>query len=92
MRKHIIQNYRKKSRDKSAIPTFKESVDFVIDELKKMESGSSKIMQTNNVARPKIFLLSRQALVILTLNYQKVQNTGQTSCVQVLKSRRRAWL
>ena len=47
-------------------------------------------MQTNNVARPKIFLLSRQALVILTLNYQKVQNTGQTSCVQVLKSRRRA--
>ena len=47
-------------------------------------------MQTNNVARPKIFLLSRQAPVILTLNYQKVQNTGQTSCVQVLKSRRRA--
>ena len=28
-------------------------------------------MQTNNVARPKIFLLRRQAPVILTLNYQK---------------------
>ena len=39
MRKHIIQKYRKKSKDKSAIPTFKESVDFVLDELKKMGDG-----------------------------------------------------
>jgi len=44
MRKHIIQNYRKKTKDKSAIPTFRESVDFVLDELKKMEAGVSKIM------------------------------------------------
>jgi len=44
MRKHIIQKYRKKSRDKSAIPTFRESVDFVLDELKKMEAGLSKVM------------------------------------------------
>jgi len=44
MRKHIIKKYRKKTKDKSAIPTFKESVDFVIDELKKMEAGVSKVM------------------------------------------------
>jgi len=44
MRKHIIQKYRKKSKDKSAIPTFKESVDFVLDELKKMEAGVTKII------------------------------------------------
>jgi len=44
MRKHIIQKYRKKTRDKSAIPTFRESIDFVLDELKKMEAGVSKIM------------------------------------------------
>merc|ERR1711997_1365874 len=44
MRKHIIQKYRKKTKDKSAIPTFRESVDFVLDELKKMEAGVSKIM------------------------------------------------
>ena len=44
MRKHIIQKYRKRSKDKSAIPTFRESVDFVLDELKKMEAGVSKVM------------------------------------------------
>jgi len=44
MRKHIIQKYRKRSKDKSAIPSFRESVDFVLDELKKMEAGVSKIM------------------------------------------------
>ena len=62
MRKHIIQKYRKRSKDKSAIPSFRfalglgtsrqyltrqlfrESIDFVLDELKKMEAGVSKIM------------------------------------------------
>lgn len=44
MRKVIIKNYRRNKSDKSSIPTFKESVDFVLDELKKMESGSSNII------------------------------------------------
>lgn len=44
MRKHIIQKYRKKTRDKSAIPTFRESVDFVMAELEAMESGASKLV------------------------------------------------
>ena len=44
MRKHIIRKYRKRSKDKSAIPTFRESVDVVLDELKKMEAGVSKVM------------------------------------------------
>merc|ERR1711936_166512 len=44
MRKVIIKNYRKNKSDKSAIPTFKESVDFVLDELKKMGAGSSNLV------------------------------------------------
>jgi len=44
MRKHIITKYRKDLSDKSAIPTFSESVDFVLDELKKMEAGSSNLV------------------------------------------------
>merc|ERR1712045_164091 len=43
-RKVIIKKYRKDLSDKSAIPTFKESVDFVLDELKKMERGSSNLV------------------------------------------------
>merc|ERR1712045_22128 len=43
-RKVIIKKYRKDLSDKSAIPTFSESVDFVLDELKKMESGSSNLV------------------------------------------------
>ena len=42
MRKHIIDNYRT-NRDKSKIPTFKESVNFVLDELEKLESGSGRV-------------------------------------------------
>ena len=44
MRKHIISRYRKDKSDKSAIPSFRESVDFVLDELKKMELGSSHVI------------------------------------------------
>ena len=44
MRKHIITNYRLDKKNKSAIPTFRESVDFVLNELKKMEAGSSNLV------------------------------------------------
>ena len=37
-------------------------------------------MQTNNVARPKIFLLSRQALVILTLNKKCKTRVKPVAC------------
>jgi len=44
MRQLIIQKYRKKpTLNKSTIPTFRESVDFVLDELTAMEEGSSDI-------------------------------------------------
>jgi len=44
MRKVIIKNYRKDKSDRSSIPSFKESVDFVLDQLKKMERGSSNLV------------------------------------------------
>jgi len=44
MRKVIIKNYRTDKSDRSSIPSFKESVDFVLDELKKMERGSSNLV------------------------------------------------
>ena len=44
MTRHIIQKYRKNPKDKSAIPTFKETIDFVLDELKKMEAGVTNII------------------------------------------------
>jgi len=42
MRKHIIQKYRKNKKNKSAIPTFRESIDFVLAELAKMEVNNGK--------------------------------------------------
>merc|ERR1711997_862648 len=44
MRKVIIKKYRKDKSDRSSIPSFRESVDFVLDELKKMERGSSNLV------------------------------------------------
>jgi len=40
MRSHIISKYRKNVKDKSTIPTFSESVDFILDELIKIDSPS----------------------------------------------------
>jgi len=43
MRKRIIQRFRKKKKDSSNIPTFHETVDFLLEELEKLESGKEKI-------------------------------------------------
>jgi len=43
MRKRIIQRHRKKKKDNSNIPTFHEAVDFLLEELEKLESGKEKI-------------------------------------------------
>ena len=43
MRKHIIQKYRKTSKEStSAIPTFRESFDFILAELDKLERSRGK--------------------------------------------------
>merc|ERR1719264_2366174 len=44
MRKIIIRKHRKDKSDRSAIPTFRESFDFVLVELRKMEAGSSDLV------------------------------------------------
>jgi len=42
MRKHIIDEYRKNKKSKTYIPTFRESFDFILAELDKMENSQGK--------------------------------------------------
>lgn len=41
MRKHIIATYRENEEENSLIPTFRESIDFVLDELEKLNGADA---------------------------------------------------